>query len=292
MSVALLVLTWCGATLVLSSVPRLDRPRLAARLAPHLRGRPDATHAPDLRNLLRSRALQLGDALARAGGIAEPTGRRLERAHLPIDATTFRTRQVGRSLLAGAGAAVLVTAAGVDAAPGLAAILGATLLALLLAEQQLATAGSAHLERVAYELPVVEEQLAMLLGAGWSLGASLSRLADRSSGATARDLARVVRRIRQGVDHRRALQEWADLQDLPGIHRLVRLLVLERHGGDLSRLVADEARAARLELHRRTIEDLERRAQLVWVPVTVATLLPGVLFLAVPFLEAMRLFTG
>jgi hypothetical protein len=69
------------------------------------------------------------------------------------------------------------------------------------------------------------------------------------------------------------------------------LLVLERHGGDLSALVADEARSTRLELHRQTIADLERRAQLVWIPVTVATLLPGVIFLAIPFLEAMRLFT-
>ena len=37
---------------------------------------------------------------------------------------------------------------------------------------------------------------------------------------------------------------------------------------------------------------LERKAQLVWVPVTVAALLPGTLFLVVPFVEAMRLFTS
>jgi hypothetical protein len=30
----------------------------------------------------------------------------------------------------------------------------------------------------------------------------------------------------------------------------------------------------------------------VWIPVTVATLVPGVLFLAVPFVAALQLFTG
>jgi hypothetical protein len=30
----------------------------------------------------------------------------------------------------------------------------------------------------------------------------------------------------------------------------------------------------------------------VWIPVTVAALVPGVLFLAVPFVDALRLFGG
>jgi hypothetical protein len=37
---------------------------------------------------------------------------------------------------------------------------------------------------------------------------------------------------------------------------------------------------------------MERRAQTVWVPVTVAALVPGVLFLAIPFVEALRLFSA
>ena len=43
--------------------------------------------------------------------------------------------------------------------------------------------------------------------------------------------------------------------------------------------------------HRETLDLIERRSQQVWIPVTVATLVPGVMFLAVPFIEAMRLFT-
>jgi tight adherence protein C len=36
---------------------------------------------------------------------------------------------------------------------------------------------------------------------------------------------------------------------------------------------------------------MERRSQQVWIPVTVATLVPGVIFLAVPFVEALRMFS-
>ena len=62
--------------------------------------------------------------------------------------------------------------------------------------------------------------------------------------------------------------------------------------GDLGRLIADEARAIRRDVHRELIETIERRGQQVWIPVTVATLVPGVIFLAVPFIEALRLFSN
>jgi hypothetical protein len=75
------------------------------------------------------------------------------------------------------------------------------------------------------------------------------------------------------------------------VGRLVRVLALDRAATDLGRIIAEEARTTRREAQRRLVETLDRRAQQVWVPVTVATLVPGVLFLAVPFFEAMRLFT-
>ena len=37
---------------------------------------------------------------------------------------------------------------------------------------------------------------------------------------------------------------------------------------------------------------MEKRSQQVWIPVTVATLIPGVIFLSIPFIEALSLFSG
>ena len=89
-----------------------------------------------------------------------------------------------------------------------------------------------------------------------------------------------------------ALEEWVDVSGVPAVRRLVGVLVLDREAGDLGRLITDESRATRREVHRELIETIERRSQQVWVPVTIATLVPGVLFLAVPFVAAMQLFTS
>jgi hypothetical protein len=66
------------------------------------------------------------------------------------------------------------------------------------------------------------------------------------------------------------------------------VLSLNQETGDIGRLIADEARSMRREAQRRTVELVERRAQAVWIPVTVATLVPGVMLMAVPFIGAMQ----
>jgi hypothetical protein len=131
----------------------------------------------------------------------------------------------------------------------------------------------------------------MLLSAGYSLGAGLNRLAARGTGWAARDLARVCGRIRQGLTEIEALREWAAVADVEALNRLVPVLALNREASDLGRLVSEEARGIRRDAHRMLVETIERKAQQVWIPVTVAALVPGVLFLVVPFVEAMRLFS-
>jgi tight adherence protein C len=159
-------------------------------------------------------------------------------------------------------------------------------------EHRLARESAAWQRRTFLELPVVAEQLGMLLSSGYSLGAALNRLARRGVGVIGRDLGRVVGRVRQGLTEVDALREWAALVDVSGVDRLVAVLALNREAGDLGRLIADEARAIRGDVHRALLEAIERRAQQVWIPVTVATLVPGVLFMAVPFIEALKVFSG
>ncbi len=131
----------------------------------------------------------------------------------------------------------------------------------------------------------------MLLGSGYSLGSALNRLARRGDGACATDLALVCGRMRQGLTDIDALREWAALADVDALSRLVTILAMNREGGDLARLISEEARTIRQDAQRELVETIERRGQQVWIPVTVATLVPGVLFIVVPFIEAMRLFT-
>jgi tight adherence protein C len=291
---------WAGATLLLSEVRWFRRRPLVDRLRPYVPGGMAGAggrgggvlSAESFRDVVGPLAREVGARLSRLVGISEELAVRLERVHSPLDVTAFRVRQLGWAVGAFAAGGVVPLAVPLPAPVAGLLVAGSPLLAFLLVEQQLATASSRWQRRIVLELPVVSEQLGMLLAAGYSLGAALNRIAERGHGACAVDLRRVCGRIRQGLTEVDALREWARTADVDALERLVTVLSLNRQAGDLGRLIAEEARSLRRDVQRQLVEAIERRAQLVWVPVTVATLVPGVIFLAVPFIEAMRLFSG
>jgi tight adherence protein C len=290
------LLVWVGATLLLAGTRRFSRPSLADRLRPFHAGaersaRSGLVSVESVRDVVGPLARTMGDRVAALFGVTEQLELRLRRVHSPLDVTAFRTRQLawgGIGLLAG----LLIAVSGVPLALGLLGIAGGPLLAFLVLEQRLAQASERWQQTVAQELPIISEQIAMLLNAGYSLGAAVSRVAGRGQGCCVQDLRRVTNRIRQGVGEGPALREWSEVVRVDALDRLVAVLALNRETADLGRLVSTEARQSRRDLQRRTTEVMERRAQQVWVPVTVATLVPGVILLAVPFLAALRLFSS
>jgi tight adherence protein C len=287
-----------GGALLLSEVRWFRRRGLVERVSPYVPGRPGVVGgapwltADSFRAVVGPLAQAVGEAVARAFGVTEALARRLERVHSPMDVTAFRVRQLGWAAVGLAGGVVLALALPVPGLMALAFVVGGPLLTFLVVEQQLAAESDRWKRRIFLELPVVAEQLGMLLGAGYSLGSALSRLAERGQGACGRDLRRVRGRARQGLGEVEALREWADVADVDALRRLVAVLAVNRQSGDLARLIGEEARSVRRDVHRELVETIERRAQQVWVPVTVATLVPGVIFLAVPFIEALRLFAN
>ena len=233
-----------------------------------------------------------GDRLSRLLNWHEGLATRLERVHAIVDVTRFRLRQLGWAVGAFGATATVSVGVGAPTIIALSATMAAPVAGFVAPEVRLAHRAAIRETSVLQELPVIAEQLGMLLGAGYSLTAAIERLAMRGQGAVARDLRRVCVRISHGLTETQALREWAAISAVPAVGRLVAVLALNREATDLSRLVADEARATRREVHRSLVERIDRRGQQVWVPVTVATLVPGVIFLAVPFIEALRLFAS
>lgn len=291
------LLLWVGATLVLSGWRRFSRPSLTDRLRPFVAGtaavdeHPSALSVDSLAGVLRPMLASLGDRLSSVFGVTESTDARLRRIHSPMTAAEFRVRQFAWSG-AGLTTGVLAVAAGLPLPAVVLGLAGGPLLGFLVAEQRLSAASQRWQASLRRELPVVGEQLAMLLNAGYSLGAALSRLAERGDGCAASDLRLVVNRVRQGLSEPQALREWADRAGVEALDRMVGILALNTEAGDLGRLVSTETRQARRDLQRLTIAAIERRDQQVWIPVTVATLVPGAILLAIPFLAALRLFSG
>ena len=289
---------WTGATLLLSQLRWFSRAPLVQRLRPYSAGglagpeHSGLLSVESFRDVVGPVSRRVGERLARLFGVSEELAVRLDRVHSPLDVTAFRVRQVGWSVAAVGIGALVSLALRPGAIVLLLLLLGAPVLAFLVLEQQLARASDRWRRRLFLELPVVSEQLAMLLSAGFSLGSALNRLAARGQGVCARDLQRVTGRIRQGLSEVDALREWSAVARVPALDRLVPVLALNREASDLGRLISDEARGIRRDVQRELVETMERRGQQVWIPVTVATLIPGVIFLSIPFIEALSLFSG
>jgi tight adherence protein C len=291
------LLFWAGATLVLSRGRWFARRPLIERLRPYEPGGlatagagPGLLSVESFSEVIAPLARTVGERMAKLVGIHEELTVRLQRLHSPLDPTAFRVRQLGWSVVGTVGGALAAAALRPPAAVILLFVAGGPVLASLVVEQQLASESDRRKRRLFLELPVVAEQLGMLLSAGFSLGSALSRLATRGHGASGQDLRRVVARIRQGVGEVDALREWATVADLDALSRLVAVLALNREAGDLGRLIAEEARSIRREVQRELTEQIERRSQQVWIPVTVAALVPGAIFIAIPFVQALQAF--
>ena len=289
-----LLFAWLGLTLLLGQLRWFRRRPLVERVRPYLFGLSHRTETDEGNAILRilgPLVRDTGAAVAKFCGVNEELGTRLERIHSSFDSTAFRLRQLGWATAALC-AAVLVAVATTPPTPFfLLLVAGAPTLAFLIVESQLSRRSKDWKRSLVLELPIVSEQLGMMLSAGYSLGAALQRVSRRSTGTVAQDLQRVLTRIQHGIDENSALREWANTADVPAVGRLVGVLALNRDAGDLGHLITQEARAVRSEVHRDLVETIEKRGQQVWIPVTVATLVPGLLFLAVPFTEALRLFT-
>ena len=296
--VVLGLVLWTGATLVLSELRWFARRPLVERLRPYSpggMGRPDRAGVLSVESFTHAvgpTARMVGERLAQLAGVSEELSVRLARIHSPLDVTEVRVRQLGASVGGFALAALVVAWLRPPLALALLLVFAGPTLAFLVQEQRIATASHRWQRSLFLELPVVAEQLALLLSAGYSLTSALNRLARRSSGVSGADLRRVCARLRQGLSETDALREWAVVAAVPALDRLVPVLALNRETSDLGRLVAEEARAVRRDVQRELIEAADRRSQQVWIPVTVATLVPGVIFMGIPFVEALRRFGG
>ena len=298
LSVIIGIAFFAGLVLVLSELkwfsrqPLVDRIRPYAPLAGSHATRTGILSVASFRDVIAPLSRAIGERMARLFGVNEELSLRLERIHASADVTEHRVRQVGWMAVTFILAVSLTAASRASASLGLLLVIGAPTLVFLIIEQRVSAASKRWQQEIFEQLPILAEQLGLLLGAGYSLGSALSRLAKRDAGACGMDLRRVVARVRQGLSEGDALREWALVVDVPAVHRLVSVLSLNREGGDLGRLIADEARSIRRDAHREMIERIERRGEQVWIPVTVATLLPGVIFMAVPFVQALSLFSN
>ncbi|WP_419841354.1 type II secretion system F family protein [Candidatus Poriferisodalis sp.] len=204
----------------------------------------------------------------------------------------FRARQLGGAAAALAASGVALSVVGVRPWLALTAAMFVAAVVFGSVEQLLGKSIAARRTQITEELPIVAEQIGMLLASGLSLTSALDAAARRGRGLCADGLKTVGARVAGGVPAEIALAEWADRAGSAEIRRFVGVLTLHEDTADMAALVSEEARASRMEAHRRLIAHIERRSEQVWIPVTVAALVPGCVLLAIPFSDALRGYTA
>lgn len=293
-----------GLWTLASLVPSLSRPRLLARVAPHvldvsaearaLVARRPSEPSPVLGLLVGPPVERIRRVMAAVLGGDDTVRRRLRQSGDGRTADGFRSRQL---IWAGVGAVggilIALVAARTGSAPLPVQIAVVPLIAgvgLLLPERMLVHSAQTRLRRMSEELPTVLEFLTLALSAGESLPDTLGRVARAGTGELAREMAAVIAEVNTGVSLSSALQRCAAAVDLPALTRCVEQLVpaLER-GSPLVEVLRAQAQDAREDAKRGLIEAAGRKEIAMLVPLVFLILPVTILFAIYPGVLVLQL---
>ena len=132
------------------------------------------------------------------------------------------------------------------------------------------------------------EQIYLMVINGSSLQSSLTS----AEGVGNRDIANLQNLVKSGLDLETAAEFWIGEFDHPAKRRLTDLLLARTTTSETLALMAGLVQQLRSEQRFSIISTIERRNQLVWIPVTIAVLVPGMIFIAIPLEATLRSLVG
>ncbi len=298
------VLLGVGLWTLVSLIPRLGRPRLIARVAPHVVdisaearefvARRRVEPVPAVGALLGPLFGRLRELLGRALGGSAGIEQRLRRAGRSESAQAFRSRQLLWSIAgtaSGLAGAILVSQVRplTPAATG-AIALAAGVAGLVVQDRLLARAVKRRLARITAELPTVLEFLTLSLSAGEGILDAVRRVGRASHGEIAAEFAGVVAAVNTGTPLAEVLERLsADLR-LPAFARVVDQITgaLER-GTPLAEVLRAQAQDARDEAKRTLLEVAGRKEVAMLIPLVFLILPITIVFAIFPGLIVLRL---
>ncbi|MDA8209468.1 MAG: hypothetical protein M0Z92_10780, partial [Actinomycetota bacterium] len=98
--------------------------------------------------------------------------------------------------------------------------------------------------------------------------------------------------VRSGMSAAEAAAEAARRWPGPAMGRLATLLEGGAGGADMVKAARSAAAGLRAEAHRAALASMEKDSQKIWIPITMAALVPGVVMIFVPFVAVLRSVAG
>ena len=143
---------------------------------------------------------------------------------------------------------------------------------------------------IALDLSIIAllEQLHLKLANGNSLQSSILR----TDGITNKDVLSLQNLVKSGLDLESATSYWIDEFDTPSKRRAADLLLARTTTSETLALLAGLIHQLRNEQRFTLIADNEMSNQLVSIPVTIAVLVPGMIFIAIPLEATLRSLLG
>ncbi|KJE75981.1 type II secretion system F family protein [Ferrimicrobium acidiphilum] len=139
------------------------------------------------------------------------------------------------------------------------------------------------------DMPLLLSELQTSLERGNSLTSAVIATA-RSTQTVWRDqLERSAASLTRGEPLSRVLADLAHNVSDPDVQRALELLALSNQHQVAQQLVAQLLTKAKLDHHHRLIATAGKREQLIWIPVALATLIPGVLLVIVPLIGSLKM---
>jgi len=279
------------------------RPRIDVRVAPYprapVRG-PASTlleHRTPFATIERLLAPVMADAVRWVERLSSPTAelqRRLVRAGGSTTVERFRVEQVLAAVLGTAAglalALLLVAGRGAGLAAAVVMVLSGALAGLVLRDQLLSRRVLTREREILTELPTIAEMLALGVGAGEGIRASLDRVATLSSGPLSEELRMLVSATHAGVPLGEALERLADRTGVAELTRFAEAIsVAVERGTPLAEVLRAQAQDVREAGRRALMETGGRKEVAMMVPVVFLILPVTVVFAVFPGLWALRL---
>ncbi|WP_308464416.1 hypothetical protein [Ferrimicrobium sp.] len=170
-------------------------------------------------------------------------------------------------------------------------VLAIPLWLLLVGVQRLLLLGAAQQTKEALrgDLPLLLSEIQASLERGHSLTTTLIIVARTTQTAWSKHLVRASTALTRGEPTSGVLNELADALGDPEVSRAFTLLALSNQHQVAQQLVGQLLTKAKLDHHHRLIAIAGKREQLIWIPVALATLIPGVLLVIVPLISSLKL---
>lgn len=299
----------CGSALGLglwvlaTRIPRLGRPRLAARVAPHVAdvssGARDHLHRsqsdplPVFGALLGPPFAALRRALSGVLGGAAAVQLRLRQSGSGMTLDGYRSQQLLAAIAGVAvGAVVTVILGPQHASPvmlGVGSIVAGGVAGVFLRDWMLQRAASRRLSRLAAELPMVLEFLTLSLSAGEGVLEALRRVARISSGELSRELGAVLTDVTTGAPLSESLRRCADELQLAPFTRCVdQLTIALERGSPLAEVLRAQAQDAREDTKRGLLELAGKKEVAMLVPLVFLILPVTILFAIFPGIHVLQ----